>query len=114
MVVTTAAGCVQSYFNTLDDELVIRILGHLGTTVCLGTAPEPRAALLPIEAPHINASACTQAPVIAPEISGEFMKPVVAESSSLLLHTPQLQAESATEAHMPQSSSVAGGSFSRR
>lgn len=104
---------MQSYFGTLDDELVIRILGHLGSTVCLGAAPEPRAALLPIQ-PHPNHSnICNEAPLVAPELSIEFQKAPVAESSSVLLHTPQLQTHVATG--LPHScSGHASGSSSRR
>ena len=89
---------MQSYFSILDDEVHIRILAHLGTTVCLGTAPERRAALLPIKTLHNNTDANWQALQLAPEISVELVKPAVSESSSVL-HTPQLQADAATVAN---------------
>lgn len=95
----SAACFMQSYFSILDDEVHIRILAHLGTTVCLGTAPERRAALLPIKTLHNNTDANRQALQLAPEISVELVNPAVSESSSVLLHTPQLQAD-ATEANV--------------
>ena len=95
----SAARFMQSYFNILDDEVLFRILAHLGTTVCLGTAPERRAALLPIKTLHNSTDANRQALQLAPGISVELVNPAVSESSSVLLHTPQLQAD-ATEANV--------------
>lgn len=83
---------MQAYFNALDDELIIRILSYLGSTVCLGAAPERRAALVPISS-DCHANVGSQGPVIAPEFSLEFEKPLLAESSSVLLHTPMLHVD---------------------
>jgi hypothetical protein len=102
---------MQSYFNSLDDEIIIQILSHLGTTVCLGTPPERRAALVPIQNEQLRASTDYQAPVIVPEFSIHLENAPVDESSCLLLHTPQLHLDDVRD-DLPNSSHCATTSSS--
>jgi hypothetical protein len=66
----------DTFFNTLDDGIVLRIFNNLGDTICLGAPPPPRAALLPLQTNKLGV---------------ELGAPVSEASTPVPLRTPQLK-----------------------